>query len=160
MPAFIGIFDLIGTTASGRLTDRYDARRLFATYYGRRGLSLLALPVAYDSGAWGLGAFIVFFYGLAWVAAVPPTIRVASDLFGRQRIGTTYARIFAAHQVRGALIAWAAGSLRVGFGDYEVAFWLFGALYFLATGMALAFWRGSKDSEPVFTPTVLRAKPA
>ena len=159
MLAFIGIFDLIGTTASGWLTDRYDARRLLAMYYGLRGLSLLALPVAYDAGAWGLGAFIVF-YGLDWVATVPPTIRLASDLFGRHRIGTTYAWIFAAHQVGGALIAWAAGSLRVAFGDYQVAFWLSGALCFLATGMALAIRRGSTGAETVFTPAVLRAEPA
>ena len=159
MLAFIGIFDLIGTTGSGWLTDRYDARRLLATYYGLRGLSLLLLPLAYESGTWGLGAFIVF-YGLDWVATVPPTIRLATDLFGKHRVGTTYAWIFASHQVGAAAIAWLAGALRVSLGDYQTAFWLSGALCVVATGMALSIRRTPGGVERIFTPPVLRAEPA
>ena len=159
MLAFIGIFDLIGTTGSGWLTDRFDARRLLATYYGLRGLSLLMLPLAYESGTWGLGAFIVF-YGLDWVATVPPTIRLATDLFGKHRVGTTYSWIFASHQVGAAAIAWLAGALRVSLGDYQTAFWLSGALCVVATGMALAIRRTPGGVERIFTPPVLRAEPA
>ena len=100
MLAFIGIFDLIGTTGSGWLTDRYDARRLLATYYGLRGLSLLLLPLAYESGTWGLGAVIVF-YGLDWIATVPPTVRLTGDAFGREKAGIVFGWVVASHQVGG-----------------------------------------------------------
>lgn len=160
MLAFIGIFDLVGTTASGWLTDRFDPRRLLAAYYGLRGLSLLLLPMAYDAGAWGLGAFIVF-YGLDWVATVPPTIRLVADHFGRHRVGTTYAWILGSHQVGGALIAWVAGEMRVAFGDYQTAFWLSGALCLVATGMSLAIRRAGDARPDVATPApALRPEPA
>ena len=80
--ATIGIFDLIGTLASGWLTDRYDPRKLLFWYYGLRGLSLLALPVVIESQGAGLIAFVVF-YGLDWVATVPPTVALTADAFGR-----------------------------------------------------------------------------
>lgn len=98
MLAFIGIFDLIGTTGSGWLTDRFQSRTLLTWYYGLRGISLILLPMAYDAGTFGLGAFIVF-YGLDWVATVPPTIRLAADHFGRARVGTVFAWVLASHQL-------------------------------------------------------------
>jgi predicted MFS family arabinose efflux permease len=66
----MGIFDLFGTTASGWLTDRFDPRRLLFVYYALRGLSLIVLPFL-SFGPIGLGAFAVF-YGLDWIATVPP----------------------------------------------------------------------------------------
>ena len=84
--AAIGVFDIIGTTFSGWLTDRYDPRLLLFWYYGLRGLSLLALHSVLGSPSLGLLAFIVF-YGLDWVATVPPTVALTADAFGRERVG-------------------------------------------------------------------------
>ena len=81
--ATIGVFDLVGTLASGWLTDRYDPRLLLAWYYGLRGLSLLALPYAFGSPRFGLILFVVF-YGLDWVATVPPTVALTAEIFGRE----------------------------------------------------------------------------
>ena len=160
MLAFIGLFDLIGTTGSGWLTDRFDARRLLAWYYGLRGLSLIMLPLAYEAGVWGLGAFIVF-YGLDWVATVPPTIRLTADHFGRQRVGTVFAWVFAAHQLGAAAIAWIAGALRVSFGDYQSAFWLSGALCLAAALLSLAIRRAPGVPVPARpAPAPLRPVPA
>ncbi len=106
--ATIGIFDVIGTTASGWLTDRWDSRRLLFVYYGLRGLSLLYLPAAFGSPHFGLILFILF-YGLDWVATVPPTVALTADAFGKANVGIVFGWIFAAHQLGAATAASAAG---------------------------------------------------
>ena len=94
--ATIGVFDIVGTTASGWLTDRYDPRILLFWYYGLRGLSLLALPYAFGSPHFGLILFIVF-YGLDWIATVPPTVALTAEIFGRERVGVIFGWIFCSH---------------------------------------------------------------
>ena len=94
--ATIGVFDIVGTTCSGWLTDRYDPRLLLVWYYGLRGLSLLALPYVFGSPHFGLILFVVF-YGLDWVATVPPTVALTAEIFGRERVGVVFGWIFAAH---------------------------------------------------------------
>lgn len=147
MLAFIGIFDLIGTTGSGWLTDRFQSRTLLTWYYGLRGISLVLLPIAYDAGTFGLGAFIIL-YGLDWVATVPPTIRLAADHFGRERVGTVFAWVLASHQLGAASIAYLAGALRVTYGDYESAFWLSGALCIVAALLTRLIRRSPDLSAP------------
>ena len=119
--AVIGVFDLVGTLCSGWLTDRYDPRWLLFWYYGLRGLSLLALPFVIGSSNLGLIAFVVF-YGLDWVATVPPTVAITAQAFGRERVGVVFGWIFGAHQLGAAVAAWGAGAARTWFGDYQAAF--------------------------------------
>jgi MFS family permease len=129
--AMIGAFDMVGTIASGWLTDRVDPRMLLLWYYALRGLALLALPYAF--GSWGaLVAFSVF-YGLDWVATVPPTAALAADTFGRERVGIVFGWIFAAHQFGAAAAAWVAGATRGWFGSYTFAFVSAGATCLLAS---------------------------
>ena len=131
--AVIGVFDLVGTLCSGWLTDRYDPRWLLFWYYGFRGLSLLLLPFVIGSSNLGLIAFVVF-YGLDWVATVPPTVAITAQAFGRERVGVTFGWIFGAHQLGAALAAWGAGAARTWFGDYETAFVTAGLLSLVASG--------------------------
>ncbi len=113
--AVIGVFDIIGTTASGWLTDRMDSRLLLFWYYALRGLSLLYLPYAFGHGDFGLIVFIVF-YGLDWVATVPPTVALTREVFGKQNASIVFGWIFAAHQLGAAFtIAAAAGAARTWF---------------------------------------------
>jgi MFS family permease len=132
--ALIGVFDLVGTLCSGWLTDRYDPRLLLAWYYGLRGLSLLALPYAFDSPHFGLLLFVVF-YGLDWVATVPPTVALTAELFGRESVGIVFGWIFAAHMAGAAVAAWAAGAARTWFGGYGWAFGASGLLCLFAVGL-------------------------
>lgn len=132
----MGLFDLIGVTLSGWLSDRWDGRWLLAWYYGLRGLSLLALPYAFEATVYGLPLFALF-YGLDWVATVPPTVKLTVKSFGPARAGIMFGWIFAAHQVGAAFIASVAGGIRDGLGDYLVAFLLAGVLCLAATVMAL-----------------------
>ena len=95
--AMMGVFDFVGTIGSGWLSDRYDNRALLFCYYGLRGLSLIYLPGSSFS-IYGLSLFAVF-YGLDWVATVPPTVRLTAQVFGRERAGVAFGWIFAAHMV-------------------------------------------------------------
>jgi sugar phosphate permease len=129
--AVMGIFDIIGTTASGWLTDRYSSRHLLFGYYTLRGLSLLYLPFTLSTGAHGLAWFAVF-YGLDWIATVPPTVRLTGEAFGRENTGVVYGWIGASHQIGASLAAFGAGTIRSVLGDYQLAFWIAGTLCVLA----------------------------
>ncbi len=135
--AMMGVFDIVGTTASGWLSDRFSSRYLLFAYYLLRGLSLLFLPHTLAHGQNDLNWFAIF-YGLDWVATVPPTVRLTSDAFGRENAGVIYGWIAAAHQMGAALAAFGAGSIRTMFGDYSAAFWISGTVCFL-TGFAFLF---------------------
>jgi MFS family permease len=143
MLAAMGAFDLFGTTFSGWLTDRVDPRKLLVWYYGLRGLSLLFLPYAYDIGVPGLAGFVVF-YGLDWIATVPPTVRLVADRFGKQRVGSVFGWVFAAHQLGGSVAAFSAGALHSWLGDYLVAFLAAGALSLIAAALVTQIGRQSR----------------
>jgi len=147
--ATIGVFDLVGTLASGWLTDRYDPRLLLAWYYGLRGLSLLALPYVFDAPRFGLILFVVF-YGLDWVATVPPTVALTAEIFGRERIGIVFGWIFAAHMAGAAVAAWSAGAARTWFGGYGWAFGASGLLCLFAVGLVAQIARPAP--EPALAP--------
>jgi len=125
--AMMGVFDILGTTISGWLTDRYSSRYLLCGYYTLRGLSLLFLPLTLRSGASSLVIFAVF-YGLDWIATVPPTVRLASEAFGRENTGVIYGWISASHQLGASAAAFGAGAIRTLLGDYQMAFWFAGIL--------------------------------
>jgi MFS family permease len=146
--ATIGVFDLVGTLASGWLTDRYDPRLLLAWYYGLRGLSLLALPYVFGSPRFGLILFVVF-YGLDWVATVPPTVALTAEIFGRESVGVVFGWIFAAHMAGAAAAAWGAGAARTSFGGYGWAFGTSGLLCLFAVGLVTQIRRGPELVTPV-----------
>jgi predicted MFS family arabinose efflux permease len=129
--AVMGIFDLVGTTASGWLSDRYNCRYLLFGYYGLRGLSLMFLPQALLGPVAGLGVFAVF-YGLDWIATVPPTVRLTAEVFGREKASIVFGWVVASHQVGAAFAAYTAGVVRTSLGSYAWAFIGAGALCMIA----------------------------
>jgi sugar phosphate permease len=128
--AMMGAFDLVGTILSGWLSDRYDSRYLLCWYYLLRGLSLAWLPSA-DFTLYGLSLFAMF-YGLDWIATVPPTVRLASQAFGKERAPMVFGWIFAGHQLGAALAAYGAGRIRTLTLSYDPA------VYAAAAACALA----------------------
>jgi MFS family permease len=141
--AAMGVFDLIGTTLSGWLSDRWDSRYLLCWYYGLRGLSLLFLPYALGTQFLALAAFAVF-YGLDWVATVPPTVRLTADIFGKRNVGVMFGWIAAAHQLGAATAAFGAGAVRTWLGSYQVAFMTSGLLCLLAAGLVIRIGQASR----------------
>jgi sugar phosphate permease len=137
----MGVCNVIGTTAAGWLSDRFDNRILLCWFYASRGASLLFLPYALDmAGSWGLVVFGLF-YGLDWIATVPPTVRLTAAAFGQQQTAVIYGWIMVMHQVGSAFAAYGTGLLRTLAGDYTDAFWASGALCMLAAILVLRIGR-------------------
>ena len=145
--AVMGVFDFFGTTGSGWLTDRVDSRKLLFAYYGLRGLSLLYLPFSFDMSFYGLSLFAVF-YGLDWIATVPPTVRLAERSFGKDDAPLMFGWILVAHQVGAACAAWGAGTIRTLTGDYFGAFVAAGALCLVASLLVSLVGRAPRRAEP------------
>jgi predicted MFS family arabinose efflux permease len=143
--AMMGIFDIMGTTASGWLTDRYSSRYLLFGYYTLRGISLLFLPLTLSQGASSLVVFAVF-YGLDWIATVPPTVRMTGEAFGRENTGVIYGWISASHQLGASTAAFGAGAIRTMLGDYQVAFWTAGLLCVVAGASFLTIGRSLRPA--------------
>ena len=143
--ACMAIFNLIGTTGSGWLSDRIDNRILLAIYYGLRGLSLVYLPYSFVS-FYGLSLFAIF-YGLDWLATVPPTVRLAAQTFGQENTGIMYGWLGAAHQAGGALAAFLAGVLRMDLGTYLQAFMLSGLMCLIAALMVMFIGFNRKEPQ-------------
>jgi sugar phosphate permease len=146
--ATTGVFAFIGGTLSGFLSDRVDNRFLLFWYYGLRGLSLMFLPFAFDLSFYGLSVFSVF-YGLDWIASVPPTVRLLTRIVGSERIGIMVAWITVIHQVGAASAAYLGGVLRIDFGSYLEAFMLSGLLCIAAALMVLFIGAGGSARAPV-----------
>ena len=126
--ALIGVFDVIGTIFSGYLTDRIDPRKLLFFYYLLRGLSLFLLPSILFSSLHPSTLVFIIFYGLDWVATVPPTVVLCRQVLGPEKGALIYGWVFAAHQIGGALAAYGAAIMRIKFGDYAAAFYVTGVL--------------------------------
>jgi MFS family permease len=137
--AAMGIFDFFGTIVSGWLSDRYDNRYLLFWYYGLRGLSLLFLPFT-NFSFYGLSLFAMF-YGLDWIATVPPTVRLTAQRFGPERANLVFGWIFAGHQLGAATAAFGAGLSRTVYATYLPAFFVAGALCVVASVIVLAISR-------------------
>jgi MFS family permease len=144
--AIMGLFDLVGTTASGWLTDRVDPRKLLFAYYGLRGLSLIYLPFAHFTFL-GLSLFAVF-YGLDWIATVPPTLAIANRAFGLKGAPVLFGWILASHQVGAAAAAFFAGASRTATGSYLDSFVTAGMVAIGAAFLVLMIGTKGQQSAP------------
>jgi sugar phosphate permease len=154
--ALVGLFDIVGTVASGWLTDRFDPRLLLGAYYALRGLSLMALPLLFDDAVRPSMVVFILFYGLDWVATVPPTVALCRSYFG-DRGAVVFGWVFASHQFGAAVAATAAGLVRDRLGDYDWAWYVAGALAVVAAGLSLLLLRPGR---PAAVPPAVLARAA
>jgi predicted MFS family arabinose efflux permease len=138
--ALVGLFDIVGTIVSGWLTDRYDSRALLGAYYGLRGLSLLVLPMLIGSSVQPNMLVFIVFYGLDWVATVPPTIALCRQHFGNDG-PIVFGWVFASHQFGAAIAATGAGVVRDLTGEYNPAWVAAGVLCLFAAVMSVRIRR-------------------
>jgi len=143
--ALVGVFDVVGTITSGYLTDRIDPRKLLFFYYLLRGLSLFLLPSILFSQVEASTLVFVIFYGLDWVATVPPTVILCRQVLGAEKGAIIYGWVFAAHQIGGSIAAFGAAVLRVKFGDYAAAFYITGILCVITSYFVLKITTGEKS---------------
>jgi sugar phosphate permease len=134
--ALVGVFDIVGTVFSGFLTDRIDSRVLLGVYYALRGLSLIVLPDLFTSSLHSNMLVFIVFYGLDWVATVPPTIALCRQHFGASG-SIVFGWVFAAHQIGASIAATGAGLIRDDFGTYTYAFYAAGFLCLFAAVFSL-----------------------
>jgi predicted MFS family arabinose efflux permease len=145
--AVIGVFDVLGTIASGWLTDRFEPRRLLAVYYAFRGISLLFLPMLLAPVVHVPMIFFIVFYGLDWVATVPPTMALCREHYGDDS-AIVFGWVLASHQVGAALVAFLGGVARDVFGAYDMVWYASGALCAAAALMALVIRRRPTATAP------------
>ncbi|MGW6689879.1 MFS transporter [Streptomyces sp. NPDC054961] len=138
--AVIGLFDVIGTVFSGWLTDRFEARRLLVVYYALRGISLLFLPMLLAPAVHVPMVFFIVFYGLDWVATVPPTMALCREHYGEDS-AIVFGWVLASHQVGAALVAFLGGLARDALGSYDLVWYASGALCAMAALMAMVIRR-------------------
>ena len=148
--AMMGAFDIVGTILSGWLSDRFDNRWLLFWYYGLRGLSLIYLPSSTFT-IYGLSLFALF-YGLDWIATVPPTVKLAAATFGREKAGLIFGWVFAAHQVGAAVAAFGAGLTRSELATYLPAFYTAGAACLVAALLAISIRKAGRARGPSAQP--------
>jgi MFS family permease len=141
--ATIGVFDVAGTIFSGWLTDRVDPRVLLGVYYIGRGVSLLTLPVLLSPHAEPSTWVFIIFYGLDWVATVPPTIALCRTYFA-DRTPVVFGWVFASHQLGAAVAAFGAGYLRDEHGSYDIAFYVAAGLCVVAALLCVSIRRPAK----------------
>jgi MFS family permease len=150
--AVVGVFDIAGTVFSGWLTDRVDPRVLLLAYYGLRGASLFLLPTLFGPDLHvSMIAFIVF-YGLDWVATVPPTLALCREHFGA-RAPVVFGWVFASHQLGSAFAAFGGGVIRDVTGSYDLAWFLAGGLCLLAAALSISIRRRPAPAAPPAVPT-------
>ena len=142
----MGLMNVVGTLASGWLTDRYDNRKLLAAYYSFRALSIAFLPVILAIPELFLFAIV---YGLDWIATVPPTVNLTTRLYGRAHLGTIYGWIFFSHMVGAALAAFLGGVVHDALGDYSSMFLSAGLLGFIAAAMAMRISVTGRPDRPM-----------
>lgn len=144
--AAMGMLDLVGTTLSGWLSDRYNPRVLLFWYYGLRGLALIFLPYAFGLQYYGLAIFAIF-YGLDWIATVPPTVRLANDVFGRLAAPIVFGWIVAGHQLGAATATTVAGYMRATLGNYTLSSIMMGIACLVGAVLVLRI-KGHKGQQP------------
>ncbi|MEW2586452.1 MFS transporter [Streptomyces virginiae] len=145
--AVIGVFDVAGTVASGWFTDRFESRRLLAVYYALRGISLLFLPILLAPSVRPPLIFLIVFYGLDWVATVPPTIALCREHYGDDG-AIVFGWVLASHQIGAAVVAFLGGLARDVTGSYDVVWYASGALCAVAALMAMVIRRPPPGGTP------------
>jgi MFS family permease len=154
--ALIGLFDIAGTIASGWLTDRIDSRVLLGAYYALRGGSLLVLPSLFAASAHPSMLVFILFYGLDWVATVPPTVALCRQYYGASG-PVVFGWVFASHQIGAALAATAAGVVRDRLGNYDLAWYVAGGLAIIAAVLSLLLLVRRRSPVAVAEPAVAAA---
>lgn len=132
--SLLAAFNVLGTLASGPLSDRYDSRRILASLYAGRALTLVLLLTTGSPG-WLLAFGVLF--GVVDFATVAPTQVLSSAYFRGHSLGVVFGLIFLAHQLGSAVGAYVPGALHDLTGSYTLALLSGAAALVLAAALSL-----------------------
>lgn len=133
--ALIGLFNIIGSLASGVIGQRYSKPYFLALIYLARSAAVtlfLLLPQSPTSVI--LFAIVM---GLLWLSTVPPTNALVAIMFGTRHLGLLGGLVFLSHQIGSFLGVWMGGYLYDRLGSYDSVWWFGVALGIFA---AIVHW--------------------
>jgi predicted MFS family arabinose efflux permease len=119
----------------GRAAGGVDGQLLLAVYYAGRGLSLLVVSQLFAASPQPSMLVFILFYGLDWVATVPPTVALCRQYYGEAG-PVVFGWVFASHQVGAAIAATAAGLTRDHLGTYGPVWYVAGGICLLAASFS------------------------
>jgi len=120
--AAIGLFNIIGSVASGWLGDRMPKRYLLSFIYLVRAAAILVF-ISFPVTPFSCVAFGAVM-GLMWLSTVPPTNGIIAVMFGTRWLATLGGFAFFSHQVGGFLGVWLGGVVFERTGSYNPVWWL------------------------------------
>jgi MFS family permease len=129
--SLIGLFNVFGTLTFGYLSGKYSKKLLLSILYFARGIVLILFLILPTSTYVALGFGI--FYGYLWLATIPPTNGIISQIFGTKYLATLYGLVFFSHQIGSFLGAYLGGYFYDQYGSYDYAWYLSIGLSFFAT---------------------------
>lgn len=144
----VGLFNMIGSYASGVIAGRRSKKGLLALIYFARSaviLAYVAFPPTATSTLWFSAAI-----GLLWLSTVPPTSGLVALMFGPRWMATLFGIVFFSHQLGALLGVWLGGFWFDRFGSYD-AVW--------ATMVAMGIVAGLLHL-PIVEQPVARLRPA
>ena len=128
--ALVGLFNIIGTYATGWLGSRMPKRYILSFIYFGRAV-VIALFIILPLSAASVYAFAMAL-GLLWLSTVPPTNSIVANIFGVRYLAMLSGFTFLSHQIGSFLGAWLGGKLYDTTGSYDVVWYLAIALGVLA----------------------------
>ncbi len=148
--AVIGLFNIVGSIASGYIANVMPKRYLLSAIYFGRSLAILVFILLPPSPA----ATLIFggVMGLLWLSTIPPTSALVAIMFGNRWLTMLLGLAFFSHQVGGFLGVWLGGVLFEVSGSYDAIWW--GTIFF---GIASAIINLPIVEKPVPRPAVVSA---
>ena len=129
--SLIGLFNVFGTLTFGYLSGKYSKKLLLSILYFLRGLVLILFLILPTSTYVALGFGIL--YGYLWLATIPPTNGIISQVFGTKYLAMLYGLVFFSHQIGSFFGAYLGGYFFDQYASYDYAWYLSIGLSFFAT---------------------------
>ena len=111
----------VSVFCSGYFSDIFQRRIILGLVYAIRGIAFLALLLL--SGQVALWAFAIV-GGMSWLATVPLTTALTSEIYGQKKLGSLVGLINMSHQLGGAGAVLLFGMVFDIFGNYDFGLWV------------------------------------
>ena len=133
--ALVGLFNIVGSFASGAAGQRMSKRLGLSFIYFARAVVIVALLLAPAS------ELTVYVFsavmGVLWLSTVPLTTGIVAQVFGVRYMATLFGVVFLSHQIGSFLGVWLGGRVYDLTGSYDGIWWASVALGLFAAAVHL-----------------------